>query len=308
MPALVWIDTDMGFDDILAMMIVAASSKPIAGVSLVFGNAPMDAVRANAAGAASLLGWRFPIHIGAERAILGGVETPAHVLGPTGIPTRGRSLPEADALPHTDALTALTAWLEGLDAPGEILALGPLTNVAILSLARPDLISKITSVTWMGGGATRGNHTASAEFNAFADPEAVAIVLTSGVTLRVADLDLCRQVLVGPEDVDTVRAVGTPKAEILADLLGAYVDIALNSGRKAMALYDPTAAAAFVAPDAFVFEKAQVTMELSGTHTRGRTIVDQRPRANPNALWGMRADATRVRALALDALVEASRA
>lgn len=114
--------------------------------------------------------------------------------------------------------------------------------------------------------------------------------------------------LVGPEDVDTVRAVGTPKAEILADLLGAYVDIALNSGRSAMALYDPTAAAAFVAPDAFVFEEAEVTMELSGAHTRGRTIVDQRPRAKPNVLWGMRADATRVRALALDALVEAARA
>jgi len=46
---LVWIDTDMGFDDILAVMMVAASSKPVAGVSLVFGNAPMDAVRANAA-------------------------------------------------------------------------------------------------------------------------------------------------------------------------------------------------------------------------------------------------------------------
>ncbi|WP_246637947.1 nucleoside hydrolase [Nitratireductor kimnyeongensis] len=298
----------MGFDDILAVMMVAASSKPIAGVSLVFGNAPMDAVRANAAGAASLLGWRFRIHTGAERAILGGVETPAHVLGPTGIPTRERSLPEADALPRTDALAALTAWLEGLDAPGEILALGPLTNIAILSLARPDLISKIASVTWMGGGATRGNHTASAEFNAFADPEAVAIVLASGVTLRVADLDLCRQVLVGPEDVDTVRAVGTSKAEILADLLGAYVDIALNSGRNAMALYDPTAAAAFVAPDAFTFQEAEVTMELAGTHTRGRTIVDQSPRAKPNALWGMRADARRVRALVLDALVEAARA
>ncbi|MDV2966463.1 nucleoside hydrolase [Nitratireductor aquimarinus] len=304
---MVWIDTDMGFDDILAVMMVVASSKPVAGVSLVFGNAPMDAVRANAAGAASLLGWRFPIHTGAERAILGGVETPAHVLGPTGIPTRGRSLPQAEALPRTDALAALTAWLEALDAPGEILALGPLTNIAILSLARPDLLSKIDSVTWMGGGATRGNHTASAEFNAFADPEAVAIVLASGISLRVADLDLCRQVLVGPEDVDVVRAAGTPRGEILADLLGAYVDIALTRGRPAMALYDPTAAAAFVAPDAFVFEEAEVTMELAGAHTRGRTIVDQRPHVKPNALWGMRADAARVRALALDALVEAAR-
>ncbi len=305
---MVWIDTDMGFDDMLAIMMVTASSRDIAGVSLVFGNAPLEEVRGNAAGAAGLLGWRFPFFGGADAAILGSVETPAHVLGPTGIPTRGKSLPKVPPAPLSSAFVALTSWLEGLDAPGEILALGPLTNIAILALARPDLKPKISRVTWMGGGATRGNHTASAEFNAYADPEAVAIVLASGLPLRVVDLDLCRQVQVGPEDVDALQAVASPKAPLLADLLGAYVDIALHRGRPGMALYDPTAAAALVAPDAFVFEPARVTMELAGTHTRGRTVVDQRPQAAPNAEWGMKADAARVRALALDALMEAARA
>lgn len=303
---MVWIDTDMGFDDMLAIMMVAGSSHSIAGASLVFGNAPLAQVRANAAGAAALFGWRFPILTGAERAILGGVETPAHVLGPTGIPTRGKALPAATPVASSSAFTALASWLESLDVPGEILALGPLTNIAVLILARPDLAGKIGSVTWMGGGATRGNHTASAEFNAYADPEAVAVVLASGLPLRVVDLDLCRQVPVGPQDVDALLAIATPKASLLADLLGAYVDIALQRGRPAMALYDPTAAAALIEPAAFDFEPACVTMELAGTHTRGRTIVDQRPHVEPNAQWGMRADSERVRALALDALRKAA--
>ncbi|MCR4265876.1 nucleoside hydrolase [Nitratireductor sp. ZSWI3] len=304
---MLWIDTDMGFDDIVAIMMVAASPRRIAGVSLVFGNAPLEQVRRNAAGAAKLLDWRFPVFAGATTAILGGIETPAHVLGPTGIPTRGKALPDAPPAAPSGALSALVSWLEGLEAPGEILALGPLTNIAILALARPDLIPNIACITWMGGGATRGNHTASAEFNAYADPEAVAIVLANALPLRVVDLDLCRQVLVSPDDLAPLEGLTSPRAKILADLLGAYIDIALTRGRPAMALYDPTAAAAVIDPDAFAFEPVHVTMELAGTHTRGRTIVDQRPHVVPNADWGMRADARRVRELALGALMKAAR-
>ncbi len=305
---MVWIDTDMGFDDMLAVMMVAATPQKIAGVSLVFGNAALEQVRRNAAGATELLGWRFPIFTGAETAILGGVETPAHVLGPTGIPTRGKPLPETPPVPLSSAFAALVSWLENLETPGEILALGPLTNIATVVLARPDLKPKISRLTWMGGGATSGNHTASAEFNAYADPEAVAIVLAGGLPLRVADLDLCRQVQVSPDDLAPLKKPASRKAEILTDLFGAYIDIATTRGRRSMALYDPVAAAALIAPGAFVFEPAQVTMELAGAHTRGRTIVDQRPQATPNAEWGMKADAARIRELALGALLEAARA
>lgn len=302
---MVWIDTDMGFDDIQAVLMVDHSRFDIAGVSLVFGNAPMAQVRRNAARAKACFGWNFPIYAGAHQSILGTVETPIHVLGPTGMPTRGRHLPEAPELDLGPALPALSEWLEGLDEPGRILALGPLTNIAILALARPDLIGKIGEITWMGGGATRGNHTPSAEFNAFADPEALAIVLANNLPLRVADLDLCRQVQVTPQDVEDLAAADTERAKLLSDLLGGFLDIALSRGRPTMSLYDPTAAAAFIAPNAFEFKPAFVTVELAGEQTRGRTIIDQRGTVEPNASWGMRADAERVRALALEALAEA---
>jgi inosine-uridine nucleoside N-ribohydrolase len=300
-----WIDTDMGFDDMLAVLMVRHAGRDIAGVSLVFGNAPLGQVRRNAADAAALFGWTFPIHDGAARPILGEAVTAGSVLGPTGIPTRGRQLPPGPDLPASPALAALAGWLEADAGPAEILALGPLTNIAILSLARPDLAERIGRITWMGGGATRGNHTASAEFNAFADPEALAIVLQSGRPFRMIDLDVCRQVLVGPEDVERLPA-DSERAALLADLLGGYVDIALSRGRPAMALYDPVAAAAVVDEASIAFAPALIEVELSGRLTRGRTVVDQRAGVTPNAEIGLSADADRIRRLAFDALAGAA--
>lgn len=303
---MLWIDTDMGFDDMHAILMVRQSGIDIAGLSLVFGNSTLDQVRRNAASAVSFFGWNMPVYTGAASAVLGRVETPAHVLGPTGIPTLGQSLPEAPPLPDTAAVGAIAGWLESIDGEGDILALGPLTNIAILCLSRPDLLPKIKRLTWMGGSAARGNHTPSAEFNAFADPEAVAIVLASGVRMRIVDLEACRQVLVAPEDLDELRRMKSPRSTIIADLAGAYVNIAIERGRPAMALYDPTAAAAVVLPEALSFVPVHVEMELGGEHSRGRTIVDQRIGIVENADLCIEVDANAVRSQALGALIEAA--
>ena len=143
---MIWIDTDMGFDDILAIMMIEASPLEVAGISLIFGNAPLDQVRRNAAGAAALLGWHFPVFTGARTSILGKVDTPGHVLGPKGIPTRGHGLPECPPLTENPSLPALVNWLEQLDGTGHILALGPLTNLAILALSRRGLSLRETVI------------------------------------------------------------------------------------------------------------------------------------------------------------------
>ena len=86
----VWIDTDMGFDDIAALFVVEHSGLAIDGVSLVFGNAPLAQVRRNAArrGAGLRLALSHSM-AGARRPVLGGTETAERVLGETGIPTAG---------------------------------------------------------------------------------------------------------------------------------------------------------------------------------------------------------------------------
>lgn len=304
----VWIDTDMGFDDIAAILVVAHSGLEIDGVSLVMGNAPLDQVRTNAAGAAASFGWTFPIHSGRAMPVLCKLETAQTILGDSGIPTIGKSLPAAAPLAPSDAFAALCHWFEDATGPRRILALGPLTNIAALTLARPDLAARITELVWMGGSVTAGNHTASAEFNAYADPEALAIVLAHKLPLRMIDLDICRKVLATPGDVDTVRLASGNNADLLADLLGGYVAIATSRGRPAMAIYDPIAAAIFVAPEIASLRHSRIDVELQGSHTRGRTVVEIRTsHARFNAQHAVEIDAEAARVIILGALVSEAR-
>ena len=303
----VWIDTDMGFDDIAAIMVVTNAELDIDGVSLIFGNAPLPQVRTNAAGAAKAFGWKFPIHSGRDMPVLGKLETAQAILGEGGIPTTGRQLPPAPILPDSDAFPALCRWLE-LEGPHRMLALGPLTNIAALALARPDLTARITELVWMGGGVTSGNHTASAEFNALADPEALAIVIAHKLPLRMVDLDLCRKVLAKPEDADPVRVAGGANAELIADMFAGYIRIGTSRGRPSMAIYDPSAAVAFVAPQVVSFRPARIDVELQGQHTRGRTVVETRTtHATFNAQFAADIDADMARVIILAALVNEAR-
>lgn len=304
----IWIDTDMGFDDIAAILVVAHSNLTIDGVSLVSGNAPLKQVCANASSAATAFGWTFPIHTGRELPVLCKLETAQSILGSSGIPTTGKSLPPADELLASDAFAALSNWLADGAGPKRILALGPLTNIAALALARPDLAARIDELTWMGGGVTSGNHTASAEFNAYADPEALAIVLVHGLPLRMIDLDICRKVLARSDDVERVRQAAGKNAELLADLLGGYVNIAISRGRPAMAVYDPTAAAIFVDPDIARLQHARIDVELWGQHARGRTVVETRAsHAEFNAHFAAEIDTDKARSIIFDAMINEAR-
>lgn len=298
----IWIDTDMGFDDIAAIMVVQSSGLAIDGISLVFGNATLDAVCRNAAGAKAAFGWVMPIHQGRDMPVLGVLETAQSILGDSGIPTVGQSLPDAADLPDSDAFTALCHWLAG-DGEKRILALGPLTNIAALCLARPDLAAKISDLTWMGGGVTSGNHTASAEFNAFADPEALAIVLSHGLPLRMVDLDACRKVAAAPADVLPIRNAGGKNAGLIADLLEGFIGIATRRGRPAMALYDPVAAVAFTT-GLTGWRQARIDVELHAALTRGRTVVETRAEKVEtfNAHFAETVDAEAAKAVVLAAL------
>ena len=256
----VWVDTDIGVDDLHAITTLSAR-RPIAGLSLTFGCAPLARTVKNALGAAEAFGWTFPIAAGAARPILGPVETAERILGPRGLPTRGRTLPVGQDAPPP-ALPALTTWLAG----GElVLALGPLTNLATAALAVP--AAALPPIVWMGGALGRGNHTEHAEFNAFADPLALAILLDRGVDLTMIDLDACRRVRLTESDL---AGIADP---LLADLLGGYLDIGLARGRDHMAIYDPVAAAALVAPELFAFRTVRIAVDVTGGPARGATRI-----------------------------------
>jgi purine nucleosidase len=184
-----------------------------------------------------------------------------------------------------------------------------LTNLATLLARHAELAPRIGQLLWMGGSAGPGNHSAAAEFNAAVDPESVQQVLDHHVPLSMVGLDACRQVRVHAADAHALRAAGGTHAQMLADLLLGYVQIASADGHLPMSLYDPTAAAALVTPDAMVFRPAHMVMELRGEHTRGMTVLEWRVprRVLPNVRVASSADEARLRATVLQALAHAAR-
>lgn len=305
-----WVDTDLGFDDLAAVLTVTQTPPwRVDGMSLVAGNAPIDVVVDNALRSAAFFGWDFPIHAGSARPLAGELVTAQNILGADAMVSAGRSLPRArGSLASSDAAAALIDYLAAATEPATVLALGPLTNIAVVLQARPDLAARIGRLLWMGGSAGPGNHTAAAEFNAAVDPEAINVVLDAGAPLWMVGLDACRQVRVHASDAEALRALGSDKAQVLADLLLGYVRIASPAGALPMSLYDPTAAAALVAPEGLSFRPAHVVAECKGEHTRGMTVVEWRvpKRAEANAQVASVADESRLRRVVLDALARAA--
>ena len=312
-PTPVWIDTDMGFDDLAAVLVVDQDAGwSLEGLSLVAGNAPLPVVEDNALRSAACFGWRFPIHAGCAQPLACPLVTAQYVLGDDAMASAGRQLPLAlagSALASRDAVSALAHWLEASASPRVVLALGPLTNIATLLMVRPELAARIDRLVWMGGSAGPGNHTAAAEFNAAVDPESVQRVIDAGVYIEMVGLDACRQVRAHAADAQALRALNTERAHLLADLLLGYVRIASPDGSKPMALYDPTAAAALVCPEGMQWREGHLAMELNGTLTRGMTVVEWRvPRkAVANARIASVADEEALRGIVFDALARAAR-
>jgi purine nucleosidase len=290
----VWIDCDPGFDDWLAWLLL--QNQPglqVAGVSVVAGNAPLEITLANALRIRAWHGWGTPIHAGAARPLApepSGPITAQYVLGEQALLTVGQQLPpcppgraQADS---RDAVTALIQHLNSAAGSGTTLvALGPLTNLALAWQADPQALRRAERVLWMGGSTERGNHTPAAEFNAAADPEAADLLLRSGLPMILFGLNACRQVQLTQAHVQAVRTITTPQALMLADHLDAYQRLRSADGSQPMPLYDPLPALWLREPGLFTLAHVPVDMELAGRYTRGMTVVDLRNRAGrrPNA-------------------------
>ncbi|WP_280316938.1 nucleoside hydrolase [Nocardia wallacei] len=285
----VWMDCDSGFDDVVALMVLArAPGVELVGISTVVGNTHIDSTTANTLAAVEFCGLDTPVYRGAAKPLAQEPQTIERILGAGAMGTLGRRFPAArGGEADTDAVAALAATLRAAE-PGSvtILATGPLTNIAVVLLLRPELAAAIDSVVMMGGSATSGNHTAAAEFNAYADPEALDGLLRSGVAVRMFGLNLTRQVLLTPDHEQQLRALGTDRAAVVADHVGFYLRMIDSAGPRPMALHDPSAAAYLRWPELFDLQPARVDVELSRSVGRGATFCEFRvPRkAQPNAL------------------------
>lgn len=274
----IWLDADPGLDDWLTMLLLAAQKDMHwAGMGVVAGNAPLDTTLDNALRIRALHRLQVPIHAGAEKPLVMGLETAQHILGAQGMRTTGPALPPTtQTCDSLDAAAALLQHLRQATGPTMLVATGPLTNVARALQQDHEAMRAVSEIVWMGGSTDVGNHTPVAEFNAFADPEALAIVLASGLPLRMFGLNLCRQMMLTREHVQALQALPGPLAACVAGHVDAYQRIRSPDGSEPMPLYDPVVALWLLQPGLFDFSSLHVEVELEGLHTRGMTVCDMR--------------------------------
>lgn len=270
------LDCDPGHDDALAI-IAAAHYAELVGITTVAGNAPLERTTYNARVMRDLLGIDVPIHAGSPRPLLAAPQTATFVHGDSGLD--GADLPAPSTpLDGTDAVSFIVDTCRTVDDLW-LVAVGPLTNVALALRAAPDIATRIAGISVMGGGSY-GNHTAVAEFNVWADPEAAAIVFGYGGPLSMAGLDVTHQFVATADRIAGVASIGGRLAGTLADLLGFFSQNYLTRHEVGSiggaAVHDPLAVFALTHPELFDRSSRHVVVETHGEHTRGMTVIDRR--------------------------------
>lgn len=298
------LDCDPGGDDAFAI-ILALRHAEVLGITTVAGNVGLDHTSANALRLRELLGVDVPVHAGADRPLVGPPIDAIRVHGPDGF--GGCGLPAPTGPPDSsDGVGFLIETIRANEGLWLVLT-GPMTNAALAFRMAPDLPGRLAGVSFMGGSRTGGNASAAAEFNILADPEAAAAVLGTEVPVRMVGLDLTAQLWTDDGRLAEIEAVGTPVARAVAGLLAGFLDRIVGVGAARVGhLHDSCAVLAVTHPELFTFDLLPVEVELAGTHTRGMTVVDQRPRgltAPPRVQVGRTLDGDEAWRLTIESLV-----
>jgi purine nucleosidase len=293
------IDTDPGLDDAHAILMA---------LTTVGGNVPLERTVANACTILDIAGRDAPIYAGCAGGLVRDSERAAHVHGDDGLGNSNYP-PSRRAVSSKHAVQAL---IDHADAePGELtlVAIGPLTNVALATRLDPTLPMKYRKLVIMGGAIRAMGNTASvaAEFNIYADPEAAAIVLNAWPMVTLVSWETTMDVGLPFDDWRAMLARDTPRAEFLRRITQRISDYAENVLKRThMYSADPLAMAVVLDPDIVQHaELRRVDVELAGHHTRGQTVVDWFGRTNlpPNAEILLDVDRERHRALLESAML-----
>lgn len=272
------IDCDPGHDDAIALIIALASPKlNVLAVTTSAGNQTPDKTLRNALRILTLLGRHdIPVAGGAPKPLLRELIIADNVHGESGLD--GPTLPEPGFAPQ--ALTAVELMAKTLRASTEPVTLvptGPLTNIALLLSAHPELKAKIARIVLMGGSAGPGNWTPAAEFNIYVDPEAAEMVFGAGVPITMCGLDVTHAAQVMDEDIERIRAITNPIARTVAELLDFFMIYHRDPkwGFVGAPLHDPCTIAWLLRPELFNGIECHVSVETQGQYTVGMTVVDR---------------------------------
>lgn len=267
------LDVDTGIDDAFALLFAARHPEiNLLGVTCVDGNTNLNQVVINtlkvldAAGAGDI-----PVSGGATRPLIDEPRYAEYVhgsdgLGDLGTPASSRKL---DPRPAVELLRDL---IEESAEPVTLVPLAPLTNIALFLRSYPETAAKIKQIVLMGGSASSGNATPAAEFNIWHDPEAAAIVFSSGIPITMYGLD----VFMDPRVTGDQAAALIAEGKTCSTFAGRLIEHFIKQVGHEVTLGDYGAVAAAIKPELATFETYKVVVDTSFGPSRGQTLCDRR--------------------------------
>jgi purine nucleosidase len=272
------IDCDPGIDDALAL--VFAHGHPeldLRGITTVAGNVGLDQTTANALRVRDFAGMPdVPVTAGCPVPLQRPALHARQVHGDSGL--GAASLPASSSGPARGHAIDFLADAVGAQ-PGQVtlIAIGPLTNIALALRRHPQIVSQVRDFVIMGGSAGRGNVTPAAEFNIAADPEAAAIVFGAGWTVTMVGLDVTLQARATAAVRARMRGLGRLADDLLLPSLAGYSNAGHRPGPEhadGVPVHDICAVARVAAPGLITCVPARVEVETAGRWTSGMTVTD----------------------------------
>jgi pyrimidine-specific ribonucleoside hydrolase len=267
------LDVDTGVDDAFALLFAARHPEiNLLGVTCVDGNTNLNQVLINtlkvldAAGAGDV-----PVAKGATRPLIDEPRYAEYVHGSDGLGDLDTPVSRR-ALDPRPAVQLIHDLIEGSAEPVTLVPLGPLTNIALFLRSFPETASKLERIVLMGGSASAGNATPAAEFNIWHDPEAAAIVFSSGIPITMYGLDVFMEPRVSAAQAAALIENGSDCSKFAGRLIEHFIKIIGQD----VTLGDYGAVATAIRPELSTFETFKIVVDTSFGPSRGQTLCDRR--------------------------------
>lgn len=276
MPLRVILDTDPGIDDSLAILLALASPEvDLAGVGVTGGNCALEDGVRNALNVLAVAGRSdMPVCAGVALPLIRPPFTAPETHGDTGL---GYARLPASPAGIADEHAVDLIIREIMARPGDVtlVAVAPLTNVALAVRKEPRIVQNVREVIIMGGALRAdGNTTSLAEFNFFVDPHAAHIVLESGLPITLLPWDISKDVMLVQSDIDRLLRVDSPVSRFVADATRFYIEFhEACFGFAGCSINDPVALALAFMPELARTEPMHIAVEYASELTAGKSVI-----------------------------------
>lgn len=277
MPKHIILDSDPGIDDSLAILLALASPEIVLdGISTIHGNASTEQVTKNALSILELAkASHVPVFKGCDVPLVKDSLLGPETHGDTGLGYA--KLPDPQTQPKiqhgSDYLIE-----QIMSRPGEVtlVALGPLTNVAIAIRKEPRIVQNVKEVFIMGGAIQHpGNTTALAEFNTYVDPHAAHVVFHSGMPMILTPLDVTYQCIFTKDDLNRLEKIDSPVTKFISDSTRFYMEFHDEYQKiDGCVINDPMTLALTFMPEICDYQDLVVDVDISTGVGLGNTFAD----------------------------------